>query len=245
MVLIVNQENQESQESKKKERLSLMEMKSQKIKDLPVIQDLVAARITKLLLTETKKESKDPLVSRERLVKDKKAKLKDIVDHPANQDSHVVATRDKLKVTLDLIVSQDSPVVAMKAKMRVTPDPLVNLDSLEVDRMVKMTGRTLNPKDLQESTKMEKSEAMTEVPTDVPEDPVVRVVEVAAVKVAKDPMVNSVAEEETATAVVDLVPKAIVQSGASPATIARKKDTSPETALPHQPLLSEINESVY
>jgi len=222
-----------------------VETKSQETQDLNVIQDLVVARITKLMLTETKKESQDHLVSQKRHVRGKKVKLKDIPDPPVNKDNPVVARKATMRDTPDPLVSLDNPVEARKATMRVTPDPLVILDNiLEVDRMVKLTRHTLNPKDPQESTKMEKSEAMTEVPTDVPEDPVVRVAEVAVAKVVRDPMVNSVAEEETATVVVDLVPKAIVP-GPSPATTAKKKDTSPETAPTHHPLLSEINDSVY
>jgi len=224
MVLIVNQENQESQESKKKLRLPV-EMKSQETKDLHVNKDLVVAKITKHPLTESRKESQDPLVSQKPHVKDRKAvKLKDTTDLPASQDNHAVAKKAKMRVTLDPPVNQDNPAVA---------------------RIIKVTQHTLNLKDLQESTKMNKSEAMIEVPTDVPEDPVVRVAGVAVVKVVRDPMVNSVAEEETATAVVDLAPKVIAQ-GLSTATTAKKKDTSPETAPPPKPLPSEmVDDSVY
>jgi hypothetical protein len=245
MVLIVNQENQESQESKKKLRLPV-EMKSQETKDLHVNKDLVVAKITKHPLTESRKESQDPLVSQKPHVKDRKVvKLKDTTDLPASQDNHAVAKKAKMRVTLDPPVNQDNPAVARRAKMKVTQDPHVSQDNPAVARIIKVTQHTLNLKDLQESTKMNKSEAMIEVPTDVPEDPVVRVAGVAVVKVVRDPMVNSVAEEETATAVVDLAPKVIAQ-GLSTATTAKKKDTSPETAPPPKPLPSEmVDDSVY
>ena len=243
MVLIVNQENQESQESKKKLRL-LVEMKSQETKDLHVNKDLVVAKITKHPLTESRKESQDPLVSQKPHVKDRKVvKLKDTTDLPASQDNHAVAKKAKMRVTLDPPVNQDNPAVARRAKTKVTQD--VSQDNPAVARIIKVTQHTLDLKDPQESTKMNKSEAMIEVPTDVPEDPVVRVAEVAVEKVVRDPMVNSVAEEETATAVVDLAPKVIAQ-GLSTATTAKKKDTSPETAPPPKPLPSEmVDDSVY
>ena len=243
MVLIVNQENQESQESKKKLRLPV-EMKSQETKDLHVNKDLVVAKITKHPLTESRKESQDPIVSQKPHVKDRKVvKLKDTTDLPASQDNHAVAKKAKMRVTLDPTVNQDNPAVARRAKTKVTQD--VSQDNPAVARIIKVTQHTLDLKDPQESTKMNKSEAMIEVPTDVPEDPVVRVAEVAVVKVVRDPMVNSVAEEETATAVVDLAPKVIAQ-GLSTATTAKKKDTSPETAPPPKPLPSEmVDDSVY
>ena len=243
MVLIVNQENQESQESKKKLRLPV-EMKSQETKDLHVNKDLVVAKITKHPLTESMKESQDPLVSQKPHVKDRKVvKLKDTTDLPASQDNHAVAKKAKMRVTLDPPVNQDNPAVARRAKTKVTQD--VSQDNPAVARIIKVTQHTLNLKDPQESTKMNKSEAMIEVPTDVPEDPVVRVAEVAVAKVVRDPMVNSVEEEETATAVVDLAPKVIAQ-GLSTATTAKKKDTSPETAPPPKPLPSEmVDDSVY
>ena len=243
MVLIVNQENQESQESKKKLRLPV-EMKSQETKDLHVNKDLVVAKITKHPLTESRKESQDPIVSQKPHVKDRKVvKLKDTTDLPASQDNHAVAKKAKMRVTLDPPVNQDNPAVARRAKTKVTQD--VSQDNPAVARIIKVTQHTLNLKDPQESTKMNKSEAMIEVPTDVPEDPVVRVAEVAVEKVVRDPMVNSAAEEETATAVVDLAPKVIAQ-GLSTATTAKKKDTSPETAPPPRPLPSEmVDDSVY
>lgn len=243
MVLIVNQENQESQESKKKLRLPV-EMKSQETKDLHVNKDLVVAKITKHPLTESRKESQDPLVSQKPHVKDRKVvKLKDTTDLPASKDNHAVAKKAKMRVTLDPTVNQDNPAVARRAKTKVTQD--VSKDNPAVARIIKVTQHTLNLKDPQESTKMNKSEAMIEVPTDVPEDPVVRVAEVAVAKVVRDPMVNSVEEEETATAVVDLAPKVIAQ-GLSTATTAKKKDTSPETAPPPKPLPSEmVDDSVY
>ena len=243
MVLIVNQENQESQESKKKLRLPV-EMKSQETKDLHVNKDLVVAKITKHPLTESRKESQDPLVSQKPHVKDRKVvKLKDTTDLPASQDNHAVAKKAKMRVTLDPPVNQDNPAVARRAKTKVTQD--VSQDNPVVARIIKVTQHTLNLKDPQESTKMNKSEAMIEVPTDVPEDPVVRVAEVAVAKVVRDPMVNSMEEEETATAVVDLAPKVIAQ-GLSTATTAKKKDTSPETAPPPKPLPSEmVDDSVY
>ena len=182
MVLIVNQENQESQESKKKLRLPV-EMKSQETKDLHVNKDLVVAKITKHPLTESRKLSQDPIVSQKPHVKDRKVvKLKDTTDLPASQDNHAVAKKAKMRVTLDPPVNQDNPAVARRAKTKVTQD--VSQDNPAVARIIKVTQHTLNLKDPQESTKMNKSEAMIEVPTDVPEDPVVRVAEVAVAEKA-------------------------------------------------------------
>ena len=245
MVQIVNQENQESQESKKKSRLPPVVMKSQETQDLHVNKDLVVAKITKHPLTESRKESQDPLVSQKPHVKDRKVvKLKDTTDLPASQDNLAVAKKAKMRATLDPPVNQDNPAVDRRAKMKVTQDPLVSQDSPVVARIIKVTQHTLNPKDPQESSKIQKSEAMIEVPTDVPEDPVVRVAEVAVAKVVRDLMVNSVVEEETATAVVDLAPKVIAQ-GLSTATTAKKKDTSPETAPPKPPPSEMVDDSVY
>ncbi len=155
MVLIVNQENQESQESKKKLRLRV-EMKSQETRDLHVNKDLVVAKITKHPLTESRKESQDPLVSQKPHVKDRKAvKLKDTTDLPASQDNHAVAKKAKMRVTLDPPVNQDNPAVARRAKMKVTKDPTVSQDNPAVARIIKVTQHTLiNLKDPQESTEM-------------------------------------------------------------------------------------------
>jgi len=203
--------SQESLVSKKKQRLPPLVTKGLETQDLLASKDPEVASKARQQPVESRKKNQDLLVSQKLHVKERKVvRLKDKTDIPASQDSHVVAKMVKMKATQDLPVNQDKPVVAKMGKMKATQDLPESQDNLVEAKIIKVTQRLPNPTGPQGSTKIQKPEATIKVLTDALEDPVVKVVEVVAVKaVVTGPMANNVADEVTATAVVDFVPKVI------------------------------------